>query len=92
MTQDSRRLGVIVGMEGKRRGEGPSLSVYESVRCLECGVVYSKPARGGTTQVNPGCPECGYVGWVSVRVPLSQEPVQRRSGADPPLDRSAQSR
>ena len=42
-----------------------SLRVVESVRCLECGAVYAKPAGGGTVQANPGCPECGYVGWVA---------------------------
>ena len=44
-------------------GDGaPSLIVLESVRCLECGAVYSKPAGGGTVRQNPGCPDCGYVG------------------------------
>jgi hypothetical protein len=43
--------------------------VLESVRCLECGEVYSKPSAGGTTQKNPGCPVCGYVGWIPVSVP-----------------------
>jgi hypothetical protein len=43
----------------------PSLTVVESVRCLECGSVYAKPSKGGTVRENPGCPECGYVGWVA---------------------------
>jgi predicted nucleic acid-binding Zn-ribbon protein len=43
----------------------PSLTVVESVRCLECGSVYAKPAAGGTVRENPGCPDCGYVGWVA---------------------------
>jgi len=42
------------------------LRLVESVRCLECDAVYAKPAGGGTVQANPGCPECGYVGWVAV--------------------------
>jgi hypothetical protein len=46
-----------------------SLHVVESVRCLECGAVYAKPAGGGTVQANPGCPECGYVGWVATERP-----------------------
>ena len=46
-------------------GEGPQLAVVESVRCLECGEVYAKPRAGGTVKENPGCPECGYVGWIS---------------------------
>jgi hypothetical protein len=46
----------------------PSLTVVESVRCLECGAVYAKPAGGGTVRENPGCPECGYVGWVAADI------------------------
>jgi hypothetical protein len=44
------------------------LTVLESVRCLECDVVYAKPTGGGTVQANPGCPDCGYVGWVGAGV------------------------
>ena len=47
--------------------DAPRLTVLESVRCLECGVVYAKPSSGGTVQANPGCPDCGYVGWVGAR-------------------------
>jgi predicted nucleic acid-binding Zn-ribbon protein len=43
----------------------PSLTVVESVRCLDCGSMYAKPSGGGTVRENPGCPECGYVGWVA---------------------------
>jgi predicted nucleic acid-binding Zn-ribbon protein len=78
-------------MEGNSSG-GPTLAVYESVRCLNCGTVYAKPARGGTERLNPGCPECSYVGWLSVDLPLRPASEPRRSGEDPPLDRSAQSR
>jgi hypothetical protein len=49
--------------------EGPTLTALESVRCLECGSVYAKPVDGGTVRQNPGCPECGYVGWVAIRAP-----------------------
>jgi hypothetical protein len=42
-----------------------NLTVLESVRCLECGAVYAKPSSGGTARANPGCPDCGYVGWVA---------------------------
>ena len=45
------------------------------VTCLECGTVYAKPDDGGTVYENPGCPRCGYLGWLSAGV----EP--RRSGA-----------
>jgi hypothetical protein len=45
--------------------ESPSLTVLESVQCLECGAVYAKPSDGGTVRENPGCPECTYVGWAT---------------------------
>jgi hypothetical protein len=44
--------------------ESASAVTFEGVQCLECGVAYSKPADGGTVAKNPGCPMCGYVGWV----------------------------
>jgi predicted nucleic acid-binding Zn-ribbon protein len=77
-------------MEGKR-DEGPTFAVYENVRCLECGTVYSKPTRGGTARANPGCPDCGYVGWIAVNMPVRAVPSQRRSDEGPRLGRSAQS-
>ena len=77
-------------MEGE--SQGPALAVYESVRCLACGTVYAKPARGGTARLNPGCPECSYVGWLSVDLPLTPRSSLRHSDEDPPLGRSAQSR
>ena len=40
----------------------------QSVTCLECATNYPKPVRGGTTARNPGCPKCGYVGWLEVEV------------------------
>jgi hypothetical protein len=52
------------------------LTAFQSVRCLECGEVYSKPVEGGTVQKNPGCPSCGYVGWIPVSLP--GEPGARR--------------
>jgi hypothetical protein len=57
---------------------GPTLAVVESVRCLECGAMYAKPSGGGTVRANPGCPECGYVGWLAVSVPVSRELAQHR--------------
>jgi predicted nucleic acid-binding Zn-ribbon protein len=45
--------------------EGPQLTVVESVSCLDCGAVYAKPLGGGTVRENPGCPDCGYVGWMA---------------------------
>jgi len=65
-------------MDADMRRTGPNLAVVESVRCLECGAVYAKPAGGGTVRANPGCPECGYVGWLAVSVPVSRELAQHR--------------
>jgi hypothetical protein len=62
-------------------GELVTLSVLESVRCLECGEVYSKPSAGGTVVKNPGCPSCGYVGWIPVSLPREPRGL-RRSSAD----------
>jgi hypothetical protein len=54
----------------------------EAVRCLECGAVYSKPAGGGTVCTNPGCPECGYLGWLSSSIPFSEEAPRHRFFGD----------
>jgi len=70
-------------MEAAARELRP-LAVLESVRCLECGEVYSKPSAGGTVHKNPGCPECGYVGWIPVSLPRAGE-LRLRSGAGRPL-------
>ncbi len=32
--------------------------------------MYGKPSGGGTLTRNPGCPGCGYVGWL----PLTDSP------------------
>lgn len=56
------------------------LYVLASVRCLECGDVYAKPTVGGTSEMNPGCPVCGYVGWI----PVSQPNAPRRSSVGRP--------
>jgi predicted nucleic acid-binding Zn-ribbon protein len=61
--------------------EAPPLTMYQSVRCLECGVVYAKPDRGGTLVANPGCPDCGYIGWLPLTVPVSRELVRPRAFA-----------
>jgi len=61
-------------MEAARAACTP-VAVLETVRCLECGEVYSKPVAGGTVQKNPGCPTCGYVGWMSIK---GQEESPRR--------------
>jgi len=52
---------------------GTNLRVLESVRCLDCGDVYAKPSGGGTTAANPGCPHCGYVGWLPVSLAMPRD-------------------
>jgi hypothetical protein len=63
-------------------------SVHD-VRCLECGTVYSKPLGGGTVDRNPGCPACGYVGWLAVTFSVSEGVGRSRSVADHRPPRSA---
>ena len=71
-------------MDPPAADKAPTLTLLESVRCLECGAVYSKPADGGTVKQNPGCPDCGYVGWVAINAPFADwQP--RRSDEDPLL-------
>jgi hypothetical protein len=64
------QAGIYVGM-GIAVPKEASLALLESVRCLECGEIYSKPNAGGTVQKNPGCPTCGYVGWIPVSLPAA---------------------
>jgi hypothetical protein len=71
-------------VEGNSGDDGPSLTVLERVRCLECGAVYGKPAGGGTVRQNPGCPECGYVGWIDVGSPVTEDWQLLRSAEDRP--------
>jgi hypothetical protein len=66
----------MAGEEGAR-----PLSRVERVRCLGCGVVYVKPTGGGTVSANPGCPVCGYVGWVLEESAIRRGVAQRRSVA-----------
>ena len=60
------------------------LALFESVRCLECGEVYAKPAAGGTVRKNPGCPECGYVGWIPVSLPAEPAELHRSAAGRRP--------
>lgn len=51
----------------------------ERVRCLQCSVTYVKPCGGSTIRRNPGCPRCGYVGWIAESVPARAAlPLSRR--------------
>jgi hypothetical protein len=63
-------------------GDPQPLARIERVRCLNCSAAYVKPVGGGTVTANPGCPECGYVGWVRERPPLSQDAEPLRSFGD----------
>jgi hypothetical protein len=67
------------------------LYAVERVRCLDCGTMYGKPAGGGTVQENPGCPRCGYLGWISAAIPQG-ESVPRRTAAGRQRRPSAQRR
>jgi hypothetical protein len=63
-------------------GAGQPISRIQRVRCLGCGIVYVKPTAGGTVSANPGCPECGYVGWVLEALPFTRDALQLRSVGD----------
>jgi predicted nucleic acid-binding Zn-ribbon protein len=64
-----------------------ALTQIETVRCLSCGAAYTKPSQGGTVRANPGCPECGYLGWVLASQLTKLEP--RRFDEDQLRQRSA---
>jgi hypothetical protein len=49
----------------------------DRVRCLECGETYVKPGGGGTVSQNPGCPKCGYLGWIRAAVPAGPAALRR---------------
>ena len=70
-----------------RDGAGP-LSRIARVRCLNCSASYVKPSGGGTVSANPGCPECGYVGWVVESIPVTMDALPIRFFADRPRRRS----
>jgi hypothetical protein len=59
------------------------LDAFESVRCLECGEVYAKPLAGGTVEKNPGCPLCGYIGWIPLTRPPERASLHSVSGPPP---------
>lgn len=65
----------------------------DRVRCLDCGLAYAKPVDGGTVRENPGCPSCGYLGWIPAGVATydvrSGETRSARSVVDLRLRRAA---
>ena len=58
------------------------LRPIEAVCCLDCGKEYAKPSGRGTISTNPGCPDCGYVGWVPSTARLTTALQRDRSGGD----------
>lgn len=60
----------------------PRLTALELVRCLDCGKEYAKPTGGGTLSTNPGCPHCGYVGWLPISASLNAPWRRDRFAAD----------
>ena len=68
-----------------------TLCGLSSVRCLGCGSLYAKPERGGTAAQNPGCPRCGYVGWIHPARDLTEGSRPLRFAWDRQLRRSSQS-
>jgi hypothetical protein len=61
--------------------ESRLVNAFARVRCLDCGSPYTKPMSRGTAASNPGCPECGYLGWLPFS-PGEASP-QSRFGVDP---------
>jgi predicted nucleic acid-binding Zn-ribbon protein len=60
------------------------LTSVEIVRCLGCGKVYAKPTGRSTLSTNPGCPDCGYLGWLPGGEWVNPAWPRVRSAADPP--------
>ena len=56
--------------------------IVERVRCLDCGNLYAKPSAGGTVEENPGCPHCGYIGWIAAGVEIIPPVVPLHSVVD----------
>ena len=67
-----------------REGTAPHrrFTVLARVRCLDCGNLYAKPSRGGTVEENPGCPHCGYLGWIPGAVDFNAAASPSRSVVD----------
>jgi hypothetical protein len=74
-------------------GEPNNVIQIDRVRCLECGAKYVKPADGGTVNENPGCPKCGYLGWISATIPSgSGSGGLRRFDGDPRRNHAVRTR
>jgi hypothetical protein len=68
-----------------------TLTLVVTVRCLSCGATYAKPAGRGTVKTNPGCPECGYLGWWPADGDV-RGGERRRFAEGPPRARAARRR
>jgi ribosomal protein S27AE len=76
----------MVGMEDS------NLVHIDRVRCLECGATYVKPTDGGTVSRNPGCPRCGYLGWILATIPTRSADAPLPTAGDRRLRLHAQLR
>jgi len=45
-------------------GNFQDMATGTNVQCLLCGAHYAKPNTDRTATANPGCPRCGYLGWL----------------------------
>lgn len=70
----------------------PAPDIAVPVRCLDCGAVYAKPEGGGAAARSPGCPECGYAGWISGAPRVTATGPRDRPVADRRLHRSLRPR
>jgi hypothetical protein len=76
-------------MGADSRRSDPALRVVETVRCLACGSVYSR-LKEWNSAVNPGCPDCSYVGWQPFNA--AAEPLRFHFSADLPQSRFGRQR
>ena len=53
---------------------GPQES--DLVRCIACRWVYSKPLLAESRTRAHDCPKCGYIGWLTVAIPIDPQPLR----------------
>jgi hypothetical protein len=73
---EQQQIGTVTNLDTVRKRKAAESIVI----CLECAAAYEKPTRAGTLAANPGCPTCGYVGWIGV-AGLSRRGVAAPRGA-----------
>ena len=55
-----------------------------TVECRVCGTEYEKPDARSTVRANPGCPECGALGWMPAYAKVTaMGAAPNRSGVGP---------